>query len=76
MGYNAYRERFQNHTCEGCGPEEGRHVGCHATCERYLTEQARIQQEKAELHKDKSAEMQQLYRQRDAADRVKRRAGR
>ena len=51
-------------------------MGCHATCERYLTEQARIQQEKAELHKDKSAEMQQLYRQRDAADRVKRRAGR
>lgn len=69
MGFVTYRERFQNHACEGCGPDEGRSEGCHATCEKYLTERARILQEKKALSKARREEMQQVYRQRDAINK-------
>lgn len=39
------------HCCNGCVQPE-RHPGCHGTCEKYLTEKAAHDKQKAELDRE------------------------
>ncbi len=66
MRFGDQRGRFQNHACKRCGPDEGRHIGCHATCERYLTERERIQGERTEFYEAMRKDSEQGSRQREA----------
>lgn len=46
---------FRNICCRKCEPPK-RHVGCHSTCEKYLTERREFEELKAEIEKVKSVE--------------------
>ena len=76
MGFGEHSGRFQNHACRGCGPEDGRRIGCHAVCERYLTERERIRREQTEVYEAKRKESAQASRQRDAIKQAMRKRGR
>lgn len=38
--------------CYGCTPETGRYPGCHATCEEYKKERAKMDREKAKRRRE------------------------
>ena len=50
-----------------------RHIGCHATCERYITQAEQHQQESAEMRRQREAYSAQLDRKIDGVVRMQKR---
>lgn len=47
-----------------------RHIGCHATCERYITQAEQHQKELAEMRRQREAYSAQMDRMIDGAARM------
>lgn len=60
------------HCCQPCVPPE-RHIGCHASCEKYITAKQKYDRQVAQERQDNKGRYQSWELRQESIERTKRR---